>query len=307
MVKECKTPHPWRQFLAIKYWPLWTAIGLIWLINQLPYRWQLRIGAAVGWLLEKIPSKAKRTATINLQLCFPEWSVARRQQLLRENFKATGVAAIETGLAWWGSAKKLQGLLHIHGLDRIKQALAAGKGILLCSAHLTCLEIVGRMVQQAFPVCVVYRPQKNKLLNALAEYYRGHCYDRIIARHDLRGMLRTLQQNKPLWYTPDVDAGKKNSIFIPFFGITTASITATSRLAQRSGAIVLTSFFYRRDDGTGYDVYFTPVENFPSDDVIADTQRINDLIEAAVRKQPAQYLWQYKRFKTRPEGEQRFY
>ena len=111
-----------------------------------------------------------------------------------------------------------------------------------------------------------------------------------------------------MWYTPDIDAGRRNSVFAPFFGIPTATLTTTSRLAARTDAIVLPTFFYRNANGQGYRVVFkAPLENFPSGNDEIDAIHLNAAIEQAVRIAPTQYLWQYKRFKTRPAGEKRFY
>jgi len=155
---------------------------------------------------------------------------------------------------------------------------------------------------------VMYRPAKNKVFDALAYHYRKNLYAKIIARHDLRGMLTWLKANQVIWYTPDVDAGTKNSVFVPFFGVPAASITATTRLADMTQAAVMPIFFYRRDDFSGYDICIEPMlENFPSGNIEHDTLRINQIIETAVRKKPEEYLWQYKRFKTRPNNEKRFY
>ena len=86
------------------------------------------------------------------------------------------------------------------------------------------------------------------------------------------------------------------------------SLTATSRLPKITGAHTLLASHYRREDGTGYDIYFSPqIENFPTDDVLNDIIRVNKMTEEAILKKPEQYIWQYKRFKTRPPGESRFY
>ncbi len=97
-------------------------------------------------------------------------------------------------------------------------------------------------------------------------------------------------------------------MFVPFCGVPAYTTTALARLARLSGANVVPVFPYRRKDGTGYDLILDPsLEEFPSDDMIQDATRVNQLIEQAVRRCPEQYLWQYKRFKTRPSGERRVY
>jgi len=122
-------------------------------------------------------------------------------------------------------------------------------------------------------------------------------------------MLTTaLQKNEPVWYAYDVDAGKKRSVFAPFFGIQTASLTALSRLARLTGAAIVPIQFFRREDNSGYEIILSPaLDFFPSQNWIDDAARLNACLEAAIRRKPEQYIWQYKRFKTRPEGEKRFY
>lgn len=111
-----------------------------------------------------------------------------------------------------------------------------------------------------------------------------------------------------IWYAYDIDAGPKHSVFAPFFGIPTASLTSASRIAHISGAAVIPISFHRRDSDLGYDVLLSPpLENFPSNDPITDATRLNAIIEEAIRNKPEQYVWQYKRFKTRPQGESRLY
>jgi len=124
-----------------------------------------------------------------------------------------------------------------------------------------------------------------------------------LTRDDIRGMLRGLKQGHAVWYAPDQNYGASNSIFVPFFGIPALTITATSRLARMSGAAVVPYFPKRLQGNTGYQVAILPaLENFPSDDPVADTIRINQLLEKYIRQAPEQYLWVHRRFKTRPTG-----
>ena len=105
-----------------------------------------------------------------------------------------------------------------------------------------------------------------------------------------------------------MDGGKHRSVFAPFFGIQTASLTAISRLTPLTGALVVPVYFYRRQDKQEYELHILPaLETFPSNDTIKDATRLNHVLETAIREAPEQYIWQYKRFKTRPEGEARVY
>lgn len=300
--------HSLSPLIKLRYLPLWMLMGLLRLCAYLPYPWLIGLGKGMGCLLYYLPIEIKKTAKINLALCFPQLSKRDQQSLLKKNFMALGAGIMETAFAWFSPIAKLTNLGHIQGLEHLQRALKKGKGVILISPHLTSLQIAGRLLAQHQPFAVVYRPQKNPVLNYVTQARLKKQYYQIIPRHDLRTMLRSLANNKIIWYTPDVDAGLRNSIFVPFLGVEAATITTTARLAKRSGAAVIPAFFYRRDDGSGYDLVGNPpMENFPSEDLRHDTQRINEVLSEGILKKPEQYIWQYKRFKTRPKGEPRFY
>ncbi len=290
---------------APRHWLTWLGIGLLWLLTWLPHRRLLAVGRGLGWLLLHCAPTARHTCLVNLQLCFPEYTPAQRQLLLKKSFAAIGMGILESASVWWHVPQK--NLLHIQGMEHFQSCLEQGKPVLLLSAHFTTLEIIGRLLQQHIPFAVVYRRQKNPVLEWLNQRMLRH-YPQAYAREDARGFIRCLRSKLPLWYTPDVDAGARNSIFVPFFGVNAATITSTARLAKLTNAAVIPLAYYRRDDGSGYDLIFhPPLADFPTTDITIDTQRINQVIEQMIRRKPEQYLWQYKRFKTRPPGEKRFY
>jgi KDO2-lipid IV(A) lauroyltransferase len=105
-----------------------------------------------------------------------------------------------------------------------------------------------------------------------------------------------------------MDYGEKDAIFVPFFGVPAATITALPRLARLSRAVVVTCVTRMLSGGQGYVMELgTPWEDFPTEDVEADTKRMNAFIEDQVRRMPDQYYWVHRRFKTRPAGEPRIY
>lgn len=303
------TMHQQQSITAPRYWPFWIIVGVLRLAIKLPYPILIYCGKGLGRILAYLPMKSRRTTETNLQLCFPELSAPERKKLLIENFQSLGISIFETALGWWASDKQLQKINHtVTGMEHIHAALKHGKGIMLCSPHFTSLELTGRMFTHSIPYSVMYRPQKLPFIEYLTKSAMDKNYQNVIARQDIRGMLRALKKNQAIFYATDVDAGIKNSVFAPFFGILAASITATSRYADLTGAAVVPVFFYRRKDKTGYDIIVEPqLENFPSGDLEKDASRINQTLEKGIRVAPEQYLWQYKRFKTRPDGEKRFY
>ncbi len=303
------TQHsPWWQLVKPNNW-LWLPLFLfLRAIVALPYRYQYRFGLKLGHLLQKIDRKGVHTTRVNSTLAFPELGLEERNAFIKANYESVGLSLIETATAWFCSPKRFQTLLTFEGEEHLQAAIASERGVILASAHLGCLEFVGRLFAKQYAVGVMYRPQKLAIVDAFAKYYRSRYYKQVIGRNDLRGLIRALKKGDTLWYTPDIDGGTRNSIFVPFFGIPTATLTTTSRLAAKTSAIVIPTFFYRKANGAGFRLVFqAPLENFPSGDDLFDATCLNQIIENAVREAPTQYLWQYKRFKTRPNGEKRFY
>jgi len=297
-----------RDFLAPRYWLTWLGLGLLRSAMLLPYRAQITLGAGLGVLIYHLMPWRRRVAQINIALCFPEFNAAQQHTLVKDDFRSAGISLLETALSWWGRRAQLEPLCRVEGLEHLQNALQQKRGVILLSAHFTCLEIGGRLLalQQRFHV--MYKKHRNPLFEAVMKQAREHNYERAIERHDVRGMLRSLKQGNAVWYAPDQDFGAQHSVFAPFMGVTCATLAAPARLAKLSGAPVVPFFPQRLDDGRGYRLVLLPAMiNFPSGDDVADATRINGVIEHAVRRAPEQYLWLHRRFKTRPPGEAPLY
>ncbi len=293
-----------RRFLAPRYWPTWLGLGVLRVLALLPFAWQVSIGATLGRLALRFSAHRRHVTRVNLELCFPKLDAAQRHALLIKHFESLGIGMLETALSWWSAPGRLRPLTQIEGLEHLHAALAHGKGVILLSAHFTTLEIGGRLLAQHAPFHVMYREHKNALFEAVMKHARERHYEKAIERSDIRGMLRSLKANHPVWYAPDQNYGREHSTFVPFFGIAASTITATSRLARMSGAAVVPFFQERLAGGAGYCLRLQPeLANFPSDDIEQDTQRVNAIIEEQIRRVPEQYLWTHRRFKTRPPGE----
>jgi KDO2-lipid IV(A) lauroyltransferase len=280
----------------------------MWLVAQLPYRLQMGIGRILGRAMARLGHKRRRIAEINLELCFPELGKKERNALLMKHFQSLGMGAVEIAMSWWTPEQRLRKLARIEGLEHLEQALAKGKGVILLSGHFTSLEIGGRLLILFAPFHALYRRHKNPLFEATMRKARVRNLDKAIPREDMRGMLRSLKDNMPVWYAADQDYGREKSVFAPFFAVPAATITATSRLAQSSGAAVVPFFQRRLRDGSGYQLTLLPaLEDFPSASLEEDAVRINRLMEEQIRTMPEQYLWVHRRFKTRPEGNPTLY
>ncbi len=276
----------------------------LWLLTRLPFRWQMHCGNGIGIVAGRLAQRRRHIAAVNLALCFPELNDAQRKCLLDAHFRALGRGIVETALCWWGPDSALRKQVKITGLQHLEQARARGKGVILLSAHFTTLELGGRLLAMHAPFHVLYRPHRNALFETVMQRARERRFEKAIARDDTRGLLASLKAGMPVWYAPDQNHGGPQSVFVPFFGVAAATLTSTARIARLSGAAVVPFFQTYLSDREGYLLTLCPaLKDFPSDDAILDTARINSLIEDVVREMPEQYLWVHRRFKTRPEGE----
>ncbi|MBM7059696.1 lipid A biosynthesis lauroyl acyltransferase [Pseudomonas sp. UL073] len=297
-------------FLHPRFWVLWLGLGLLWLIVQLPYRVLLRLGRLLGALMYSLAVSRRQIAARNLELCFPALSEAERKRLLKENFASTGIAFFEMAMSWWWPKKRLRPLAHIEGLELLKQAQTEGQGVILMAVHFTTLEIGAALLGQQHTIDGMYREHDNPLFDFIQRSGRErHNLDATaVEREDVRGMLKLLRAGRAIWYAPDQDYGRKQSLFVPLFGIQAATVTATSKFARLGRARVLPFTQQRLADGSGYRlVIHPPLSDFPGESEDADCLRINQWVESAIRECPEQYLWAHRRFKTRPEGEPGLY
>jgi KDO2-lipid IV(A) lauroyltransferase len=286
------------RFLLPWYWPAWLALGLTRVLARLPYPTMLRTCAALGTLARWILPVQRRIVRRNLELCLPELEPAARARILKEHFRSLGITIGETALVWWGDGARIRSLAQIEGLEHLDRALERGRGVILLAAHFTTLEIGARVITATRAVHAMYKPTRNPLIAEYMIARRALQAASVIASDDIRSVVRTLRANGVIWYAPDQAYRSKGAELVPFFGIPVATNTATSRLARSTGAAVLPYFVERLPDAAGYCVRIgAALEDFPSDDPVADTARYHALIEAEARRVPAQYLWVHRRLK----------
>jgi len=294
---EILSPPP----LSPRRWPAWALIGLGWTVARWPLWLQRAAGAPLGWLMFHLLRSRRRVAAANLALCFPELTDAERARLLRDNFRALGLGAFEFLRAWWGRLPA-PSECELTGLEHLEAAREGGRGVILVSAHFTTLEICMRLLCQRIPLAGMYRPHEEPAMEWAVKRGRLRHAVAMFSRDELRPALRHLKQGGLLWFAPDQETRRGDSVFVPFFGRPAWSLTSTHQLARLSGAAVLPLFHERLPDGR-YRIQVLPkLDDFPGTDATADTARVMAAIEAMVREVPSQYLWIHRRFKHQPDG-----
>jgi KDO2-lipid IV(A) lauroyltransferase len=286
------------------------AVALFWLLHWLPLPLLAPLGSGLGALLYLVGGVRRRVVMVNLRLCFPELDEAGRRRLARRHFALVGRSLLERGIAWWASPARLRRLCRIEGLARLEALRAAGRPVLLLAPHFLGLDMAGTRLSMEGDFVSVYARQSNPVFDRWLLRGRSRFNDQLLlSRSDgVRATVKAMKSGRPFYYLPDLDYGRKESIFVPFFGVPAATITGLPRLARLAGAAVLPCVSRILPGGAGYVVELgEPWEDFPGDDVEADVRRMNAWLEAVVRTMPEQYYWVHRRFKTRPPGEPKIY
>lgn len=284
------------------------AVFLLWLMHFLPLALQARVGNALGWVLYKLARSRTRVARINLKLCFPELSDAERETLVLKHVQSFMRGALEHGLLWWASRQRLEKLIRIEGIEHWQAV--QNQPVIWLAPHFMGLDVGGTRINMDHAVVSMYGQQKNPyvmqlLLRSRTRFGRAKLFSR---QDGIKPVVKAIRDGLPFYYLPDQDFGAKDAVFVPFFDVPAATVTGLSRLAKVARAKVVPLVTRQLPGGQGYVVTFYPAwDNFPTDNVEADTRRMNAFIEERVREMPEQYFWTHKRFKTRRPGEAKFY
>jgi KDO2-lipid IV(A) lauroyltransferase len=295
-------PDAGRAPTQPRHWPTWLLIAFAWTLGRAPWAFQRRAGVVLGALMRVAMIRRRRAAAANLAWCFPELDEAARATLLRANFTSLGIGVFEFFRAWWGRTPPATDVASLTGLEHLRAAQAGGRGVILVSPHFTTLEICVRLLSREVALAGMYRPHDEPALEWAVRAARAKYTLAMFPRESLRPAVRHVRDGGVLWFAPDQESRRGESVFVPFFGKPAWTLTSTHQLARLTGAAVLPLFHRRLPDGR-YELEIGPVlENFPSNDAVADTARVMAVLEALIRREPAQYLWIHQRFKKQPPG-----
>lgn len=293
---------PLHHFIAPGYWPIWIGLGLLRITCWLPHRAVLATGRIIGRLAYRLAGQRRRIVKRNLRLCFPDLDDVGRDALTKRHFEALGISLMEMGLGRWASDERLARMTTIEGVEHVLEAVNAGRGVILLSAHFTTLEISGRILKLHIPPFdAVYRKNRSEFITEVLRTGRERSAARTIEKRDIKSMVRSLRQGRVVWYAPDQSFRRKGAEVVPFFGVPSMHATATSTLARLGDAATIPYFPERLPDGSYALRILEPLDDFPSDDLVADTKKYVRVLEEQIRRCPEQYFWLHRKFKDLPE------
>lgn len=285
-------------------------LGLLWLIHGLPLGVLAAIGRSLGLLLYAMAGSRRRVARRNLQLCLPELSDKEREALLRQHFQWLTRSILERAVIWYAPAERLKRLIHIEG--DVGFAERHPGAVMWLTPHFVALDVAGAATTlfQKRWIGTIYQRQSNPVFDAAMRQGRTrHGGGEAFARSETAlPLVRAIKRGAGFMNLPDMDFGSRDAAFVPFFGVNAATLLAPARMAASLKMTVQPVVGEILPGGQGYRIrYLEPWTDFPTGDELADTRRINAWIETEIRRNPAQYLWVHRRFKTRPPGEPSLY
>jgi KDO2-lipid IV(A) lauroyltransferase len=298
-----------RSYLAPKHWPLWIAIGVLRLAVHLPSSTVYSMGTFLGMLIYRVMPSRRRAARKNLIQAYPNYNKQEIDALNKKAFKSLGISIFEMGVAWFEKSEKLKQHCQIEGKEYLDKAMAKNKRVILLTGHFTTLEIGGRLMGFYLKKYNgVFKKAHDPLFNAIMARYRSKVVDDLFDNKNVRGIIRGLKKGHATWFAPDQDFRHQDIVFTPFLGGIASTLTATAKLAKMTDATVIPFYPIRLENGKGFKLIIRPpLEDFPTDDIEADSARVNKAIEKMVYECPEQYLWSHRRFKTQPDRSVNFY
>jgi len=281
------------------------------LLARLSLRNNHRVGALLGWMSILFPNRNRRITQVNIKRCFTDQSKQQQQTLIHNSLIETGKTATEVVPMWlWDKKNVLDTIAEVQNEELLREAYDAKQGVILAIPHLGNWEIIGLYCSSRYPMTSLYQPPKLMQFDNLVRHGRERLGAKLVATDNtgVKALLTALKQGELIGVLPDQEPKFGNGIFAPFFNIPAYSGTLVSRLIAKTNAKVIFGYAERLPKGEGYRLIFSSApESIYADDLQTSVTGLNEGIENCIKNLPEQYQWSYYRFRTRQEGEERFY
>ena len=286
-------------------------LGFLRLFALLPWRAVQAVGAAIGWLMWKLPNRSRDVTRINLAACFAHLPAEQRERLVGESLRDIGKTLTESACAWiWPASKTLGLIKQVEGMHVLQDALASGKGVVLISSHLGNWEVLLQYVCSLCKPIILYRPIKLKAVDDLLVKQRVQLGNSLAAstKEGILSLIKQVRRGGVAGIAADPEPSLSSGVFVPFFGVPALTSKFVPSLVKDRKAEAVFMHALRLDDGSGYRVVIEAApEALYGEDIEAAVGALNHGIEKQVQQAPSQYMWNMKRFKKRPAGEAKWY
>ena len=286
-------------------------VGALRLFAKLPWGAVQRVGAAIGWLMWKVPNSSREVVRINLAKCFPEMDPAAREQLVGRTLMDIGKSFTESACAWiWPAQRSLALVREVEGLEVLQAALASGKGVVGITSHLGNWEVLNHFYCNQCKPIIFYRPPKLKAVDDLLREQRVQLGNRVAAstKEGILSIIKEVRRGGQVGIPADPEPAESAGIFVPFFATKALTSKFVPNMLAGGKAVGVFLHALRLPDGSGFKVILEAApEAMYSEDTETSVAAMSQVVERYVRAYPSQYMWSMKRFKKRPPGEARWY
>ncbi len=276
------------------------------LCSWLPLKLAHSLGSFIGWAAWGLKTESCRITRINLALCFPQMPLQERNVLAQQSLVETARTACELGQIWINPPNyALAKIVKISGKEYLDAALAKGSGIIILAPHLGNWELCGLFLDSCGQSTYLYKPPKLAAFESKMLHYRGRLGAKL-APTSAKGvamLLKALGRGELVGILPDQEPNIESGVFAPFFGVDALTMTLVAKLANRTEAAVLSIFAKRLENSEGFEIVIQPARpDVANQDIACATKALNETVEDCVRLAPAQYQWEYRRFKRQADN-----
>lgn len=302
----CKPMKEWLEYAVVRL--------LLKMLEIMPRSVARALAAAVARALYVLSPKLRKTAEFNLRLAFPDWSAARRTEVIRKMVCNLGWMAAEFARLPKVSKENIGDLVVLEEHENFLKGHELGKGVLYLTGHIGAWELSSfAHALYGFPLHYMARPLDNRKLDELVNRYRSLSGNRAIFKNEsARAVLKVLQESGTVGILADQNTMPEEGVFVDFFGTMACTTTGIARVALHTGAAVVPGYAYWDEAMKKYRLRFEPPVELARTgnverDIVENTQRFTKVIEEIIRRHPDQWVWLHGRWNTRPAGEAPLY
>jgi KDO2-lipid IV(A) lauroyltransferase len=286
-------------------------IGFMRALAHVPFPLVRGFGAVLGRVLHVLAVPRRRVVDTNLALCFPAKSAAERRRMARQTFVYVAQSWFDRSWLWHAPEAVVARRLKVVGAADVIKEIAHGHApMILFAPHFYGLDAAATALTMHTdrPSTTIYTTQRDPMVDQWVSEGRKR-FGNVITLNRVDGIkpiVAGLRKGGLLYLLPDMDFGRDQTVFVPFYGVQAATVPSLSRFARlgRAKVVPVVSKLTRE----GYEIEVLPAwEDFPSEDAVADTALMNQRLQGYIDTMPSQYYWVHRRFKTRPEGEEPVY
>jgi KDO2-lipid IV(A) lauroyltransferase len=286
-------------------------IGFMRALAHVPFPLVRGFGAVLGRVLHVLAVPRRRVVDTNLALCFPAKSAAERRRMARQTFVYVAQSWFDRSWLWHAPEAVVARRLKVVGAADVIEEIAHGHApMILFAPHFYGLDAAATALTMHTdrPSTTIYTTQRDPMVDQWVSEGRKR-FGNVITLNRVDGIkpiVAGLRKGGLLYLLPDMDFGRDQTVFVPFYGVQAATVPSLSRFARLGRAKVVPVISKLTPEG--YEIEVLPAwADFPSEDAVADTALMNRRLQGYIDTMPSQYYWVHRRFKTRPEGEEPVY